>query len=118
MVDKAIIIENKIKEMEKNGKQKLPFQGWSSESKHEVSLASATAFLQKPEYGSPADAWIASPIPDAATELPGTTSKFLDVEASIASTLPKCAATISLEHTTRPSPNRSNLVEHANSRKP
>jgi hypothetical protein len=25
MVDKAIIVENKIKEMEKNGKRKMPF---------------------------------------------------------------------------------------------
>jgi hypothetical protein len=29
MVDKAIIVENKIKEMEKNDKQKMPFQGQS-----------------------------------------------------------------------------------------
>jgi hypothetical protein len=27
MVDKAIIVENKIKEMEKNGKRKMPFLG-------------------------------------------------------------------------------------------
>jgi hypothetical protein len=32
MVDKAIIIENKLKEMEKNGIQKISFQGQSSGS--------------------------------------------------------------------------------------
>jgi hypothetical protein len=29
MVDKAIIVENKLKEMERHGKQKMPFQGQS-----------------------------------------------------------------------------------------
>jgi hypothetical protein len=32
MVDKAIIVENKLKEMEKNGKRKMPFQGQPSGS--------------------------------------------------------------------------------------
>jgi hypothetical protein len=32
MVDKAIVIENKIKEMEKDGKRKPPFHGHSSGS--------------------------------------------------------------------------------------
>jgi hypothetical protein len=32
MVDKAIVIENKIKEMEKDGKRKVSFSGQSSES--------------------------------------------------------------------------------------
>jgi hypothetical protein len=32
MVNKAIVIENKIKEMEKDGKQKMPFHGQSSKS--------------------------------------------------------------------------------------
>jgi hypothetical protein len=32
MVDKAIIVENKIKEMEKNGKRKTSFLGQSSGS--------------------------------------------------------------------------------------
>jgi hypothetical protein len=27
MVDKAIVIENKLKEMEKDGKKKMPFHG-------------------------------------------------------------------------------------------
>jgi hypothetical protein len=30
MVDKAIIVENKFKETEKNGKRKMPFQGHPS----------------------------------------------------------------------------------------
>jgi hypothetical protein len=32
MVDKAIIVENKLKEMEKNSKRKMPFQGQPSGS--------------------------------------------------------------------------------------
>jgi hypothetical protein len=32
MVDKAIVIENKIREMEKDGKRKVPFSGQSSRS--------------------------------------------------------------------------------------
>jgi hypothetical protein len=32
MVDKAIIVENNLKEMEKNGKWKMPFQGQPSGS--------------------------------------------------------------------------------------
>jgi hypothetical protein len=32
MVDKAIVIENKIREMEKDGKRKVPFFGQSSGS--------------------------------------------------------------------------------------
>jgi hypothetical protein len=32
MVDKAIVIENKIKEMEKDGKRNVSFSGQSSES--------------------------------------------------------------------------------------
>jgi hypothetical protein len=32
MVDKAIVIENKIREMEKDGKRKVPFSGQSSGS--------------------------------------------------------------------------------------
>jgi hypothetical protein len=32
MVDKAIVIENKIKEMENDGKRKMPFNGQSSEN--------------------------------------------------------------------------------------
>jgi hypothetical protein len=32
MVDKAIVVENKIREMEKDGKRKVPFSGQSSRS--------------------------------------------------------------------------------------
>jgi hypothetical protein len=32
MIDKAIVIESKLKEMEKDGKRKMPFPGQSSES--------------------------------------------------------------------------------------
>jgi hypothetical protein len=32
MIDKAIVIESKLKEMEKDGKRKMPFPGQSSGS--------------------------------------------------------------------------------------
>jgi hypothetical protein len=32
MIDKAIVIESKLKEMEKDGKKKMPFSGQSSRS--------------------------------------------------------------------------------------
>jgi hypothetical protein len=38
MVNKAIIVENKIKEMEKNGKRKMPFPGQSSGSNTRLHL--------------------------------------------------------------------------------
>jgi hypothetical protein len=83
----------------------------------QASLASARTFLQKLEHGSLTDAWTSSSVLDAATELLDTTSEFPEAESSIASTMPKYAATTSLEFIARPSPNRSNLTERTSSRK-
>jgi hypothetical protein len=49
MVDKAIIVENKLKEMEKNGKQKIPFQGQSSESNTRPHLPQPDPFFRSPQ---------------------------------------------------------------------
>jgi hypothetical protein len=49
---------------------------------HQASLASVRAFLQKPEYGSPVDAWTTSSIPYATTKLSGATFELPDAEAS------------------------------------
>jgi hypothetical protein len=38
-------------------------------------------FLQKPEYGSPIDAWIESSIPYAMTELSGAASELPNAKA-------------------------------------
>jgi hypothetical protein len=51
MVNKAIFIENKIKEMEKNGKRELPFQGQSSESPSPLTTG----------LPLPTDRWTAAP---------------------------------------------------------
>jgi hypothetical protein len=85
---------------------------------HPTSLASVRAFLQKPEYGLPVNAWTTSSIPYATTKLSGAVFKLPDAEASATGSSTQCAATISPERTTRPSPNRSNLTECTSSGKP
>jgi predicted GIY-YIG superfamily endonuclease len=50
MVDKAIIIENKIKEMEKNSKRKLLFQGQSSGSNIRLRLPQPGPFFRNPTW--------------------------------------------------------------------
>jgi hypothetical protein len=52
------------------------------------------AFLHKPEYGSPVDAWTTSSIPYATTELLGTALELQDVETSATSSSTQCVATI------------------------
>jgi hypothetical protein len=57
------------------------YHSWDSLRKqHQASIASVRAFLQKHEYGLSVGAWIASPIPDAATELLGAASKLPDAK--------------------------------------
>jgi hypothetical protein len=46
MVDKAIIVENKLKEMEMNGKRKMPFQGQPSGSNTMHRLAQPGPFFK------------------------------------------------------------------------
>jgi hypothetical protein len=48
MVDKAIIVENKIKEMEKNGKRKTSFSGQSSGSNTQPLLPQSGPFFRDP----------------------------------------------------------------------
>jgi hypothetical protein len=112
MVDKAIIVYREQDQRDgEEWQEENAIPGTAFRKKHQASLALARSFLQKPEHGSPIDAWKTSSILDAATKLPGVASEFADAEASIACTMPKCVATVSLEHTVGPSPNRSNLVE-------
>jgi hypothetical protein len=49
MVDKAIIIENKLKEMEKNGKRKIALQGQSSGSNTRPRLTQPDPFFRAPQ---------------------------------------------------------------------
>jgi hypothetical protein len=49
MVDKAIVIENKIKEMEKDGKRKVSFHGQPSESNVRPRFSQPNQFFKSPQ---------------------------------------------------------------------
>jgi hypothetical protein len=49
MVDKAIVIENKIKEMEKDGKRKVSFHGQPSESNVKPRFSQPNQFFKTPQ---------------------------------------------------------------------
>jgi hypothetical protein len=53
MVDKAIVIENKIKEMEKDGKKKVSFSGQSSESNVRPHFSQPNQFFKSPQMNRP-----------------------------------------------------------------
>jgi hypothetical protein len=53
MVDKAIVIENKIKEMEKDGKRKVLFSGQSSGSSVRPHLSQPNPFFKSPQMKRP-----------------------------------------------------------------
>jgi hypothetical protein len=53
MVDKAIIVENKLKEMERNGKWKMPFQGQSSGGNTRPHLHQPNPFFRAPQMIHP-----------------------------------------------------------------
>jgi hypothetical protein len=104
MVDKAIVIENKIKEMEKDGKRKVSFSGQSSGSNVRSRFSQPNQFSQDTpdEPATDASTSVAPLVSDASTELSSPMSELPDAEASIASTLTQWAATISPEHAARP----------------
>jgi hypothetical protein len=49
MVDKAIVVGNKIREMEKDGKRKVPFSGQSSGSNVRPRFSQPNQFLKPPQ---------------------------------------------------------------------
>jgi hypothetical protein len=53
MVDKAIFVENKIKEMEKNGERKMPFLGQSLGSNTTPRLPQPGPFFSNPSMVRP-----------------------------------------------------------------
>jgi hypothetical protein len=53
MVDKVIIVENKIKEMEKNGKRKTSLLGQSSGSNTQPHLPQSVPFFRNPSMVCP-----------------------------------------------------------------
>jgi hypothetical protein len=53
MVDKANVIENKIKEMEKGDKSKMPFNGQPSRSNIRPCFSQPNQFLKPPQMNRP-----------------------------------------------------------------
>jgi hypothetical protein len=53
VVDKAIIIENKIKEMEKDGKRKVSFHGQPSGSNVRPRFSQPNQFFKSPQMNQP-----------------------------------------------------------------
>jgi hypothetical protein len=72
MVDKAIVVENKIREMEKDGKRKVPFSGQSSGSNVRPRFSQPNQFFHATadESHADADANAAPPISDATAAVP------------------------------------------------
>jgi hypothetical protein len=104
MVDKAVVIENKIKEMEKDGKRKVSFYGQSSGSNVRPRFSQPNQFFQATpdEPATDASTSVAHSISDAATEFSSPTFELPDAEASTATSSTQRAATISSEHAARP----------------
>jgi hypothetical protein len=100
MVNKAIVIENKIKEMEKDGKRKVSFLGQSSGSNVRPCFSQPNQFPDEPATDASTSA--APSVSDATTEFSSPTSELPDAEASTATTSTQRAATISPEHAARP----------------
>jgi hypothetical protein len=76
MVDKATVVENKIREMEKDGKSKVPFSGHSSESNVRPRFLQPNQFFKPPdESHADADANAAPPISDATAAVPDAEAK-------------------------------------------
>jgi hypothetical protein len=91
VVNKAIVIENKIKEMEKDGKRKVSFHGQPSGSNVRPCFSQPNQFFKSPQMNRP-----------SMPELSSATPEPPDAEASIATTSTQRAATISPEYAARP----------------
>jgi hypothetical protein len=53
MIDKAIVIENKIREMEKDGKMKASFHGQPSRSNVRPRFSQPNQFFKPPQMNQP-----------------------------------------------------------------
>jgi hypothetical protein len=113
MIDKAIIIESKLKEMEKGGKRKMPFPGQSSRSNVRPRFSQPNQFFQAiaNEPNTDADANAAPPISDAMAIVPDAETKCSYV-ANIAADEPtRCAAVAMTEPATSISPHSATYTE-------
>jgi hypothetical protein len=90
MVDKAIVVKNKIREMEKDGKRKVPFSGQSSGSNVRPHFSQPNQFLQAAadESHVDADADAAPPISDATAAVPDAEAKCSDAASTTAAEPP------------------------------
>jgi hypothetical protein len=88
VVDKAVVIENKIREMEKDGKRKVPFSRQSSGSNVRPRFTQPNQFYKatpdEPAADTSASALLS--VSDAVAELSSPTSELPDAEASTATT--------------------------------
>jgi hypothetical protein len=85
MVDKAINVENKLKEMERHGKQKMSFQGQSLGGNTRPRLQ-AWPLLQSTADDLPTDVGTTSSVSNAATQPPDAAAEFSDATLLVAST--------------------------------
>jgi hypothetical protein len=69
MVDKAIVIENKIKEMEKDGNRKVSFHGQPSESNDRPCFSQPNQFFKSPQMNRPSMS-VQVPRPQFSTQRP------------------------------------------------
>jgi hypothetical protein len=70
MVDKAIIVENKVKEMERHGKRKMSFQGQSSGGNTRPHLPQPSPFFRAPQMIRPPMQGQHPPFPTQRPSLP------------------------------------------------
>jgi hypothetical protein len=117
MVDKAIIVKNKFKEMRRMARGKHRSRDSLREATPGLACLSQ-GLSSETRVRSPVDAWTASSIPNATTELSVAAPELPDAEASATGSSTQCAATVSPERTARPSPNHSNLTECTSSGEP
>jgi hypothetical protein len=102
MVNKAIVIENKIKEMEKDGKRKVSFSGQSSGSNVRPRFSQPNEFFQAitDESNVDADAIVAPPISNATAVVPDAEAKSPVAANIIADEPPGCTDAATTEATT------------------
>jgi hypothetical protein len=119
IIDKAIVIEGKLKEMEKDGKRKMPFLGQSSGSNVTPCFSQPNQFFQATadEPNADTDAHVAPPISDATTTVPDAETK-CSIAANITADEPtRCATAATTEITTSTSPHSTTYVECTKSRR-
>jgi hypothetical protein len=112
VVNKAIVIENKIKEMAKDGKRKVSISGQSSRSNVRPRFSQPNQFFQATadELHADADAIAAPPISDAMPAVPDAEAKCSVAVNIIAVEPPGCADAAMTEATTGTPPHSATFA--------